>query len=105
MITLILALFDILSGIILSTTGFSYYEANGFVITLSVIMALKGIWFLIAEQTGKKRGMNRIEGAINVIGAALLALVFFGIPFSLYAIIGVLLIISGAWRLFEGLVE
>lgn len=104
-VLLILALIDIVAGVMLSASGIPNLPGNGFVVTLAVILLVKGAWFLITGLSGDRKPWEMFEGVVDLLGGLLLVMVYLGFAFSLFAIPGVLLIITGAWYLFKGLTE
>jgi uncharacterized membrane protein HdeD (DUF308 family) len=105
MINIVLALIDIIAGIILSASGLPYLPGNGLVVTLAAIMLIKGFWYVVVSWSDKKNRQNLVEGWLDLVSGLLLVAVYLGYPFSLFAIPGVILIINGAWYLIRGLTE
>ena len=102
---MVIGLLDIIAGIMLSAGGLPYLPGNGFVITIGAVMLIKGAWFAL---TGVSKGKGKMfrdlfEGGLDIVSGLLLALLYFGTFFSLFAIPGVLVIIKGVWYLLEGL--
>lgn len=98
-------MFDVLAGIILSAGGLGFLPGNGFVLSLGIIMLLKGGWFLLAalSKGNGRSAKSIIESLLDLVAGLLVFSVFSGFFHPLFAIIGVLVLIKGAWYLVEGL--
>ena len=104
-ILIVLALMNIMAGIMLSASGLAYLQGNGFVVTIASVMLIKGAWFMITGLSGGRKPWEIFEGTIDIVGGLLLALVYMGMSLSLFALPGVLLIMTGSWYLFKGMIE
>ena len=105
MIIAVLGIFDILAGIILAVCGLPYFPGNGFVMTVAIIMLIKGGWSWLsnlATPTGLKLDPM---GILDIIGGLLLISVFSGFFTFFFAYFGIILIIKGIYSFVIGLVK
>ena len=107
-VNFVLGIIDILAGIMIAAGGLPYLPGNGMVITIAVIVLLKGIWHLVSYASRGKGGRTFgeiFEGMLDVPAGLLLIWIFYGIHFPIAGLFGVLLIFKGAWYLLIGITE
>ncbi len=106
MIITILGLVDIIAGIILAVGGLPHFPGNGFVITIAIIMIIKGGWSWLSNLAMPDKGLKFDPmGILDIITGLFLVLVFSGIFFFFFAYLGIMLIIKGVYSFVVGLVK
>jgi hypothetical protein len=105
MIISILGLIDIIAGIILIVGGLPYFQGSSLVFGVAVLMIIKGIWSWLTN-IASPQGLNLDPmGILDIITGLLLFLVISGVFFSIFALLGVLVIIKGVYSFVVGLVK
>jgi hypothetical protein len=105
MILSILGIVDIIAGIILVVGGLPQFPGNSFVVGIAAIMIIKGLWSWISN-VASPEGLNIDPmGILDILIGLLVLLVFSGVFFSFFALLGVLVIIKGVYSFVVGLVK
>jgi hypothetical protein len=105
MILTVLGIFDIIAGIMLAVGGLPYLPGHGLVITIAIIMIIKGGWSWLSNIASPK-GLNIDPmGILDIIAGLLLISVFSGFFLFFFSYFGVILIIKGIYSFVVGLVK
>ena len=90
----ILGVIDIAAGILLILYGIPY-AGSGFIVTFGGFMLLKSAWLLLTKR-------NRVVFLIDAGAGVCLILLYFGIVHIVFAVVGVLTVIKGAYNFVIG---
>jgi hypothetical protein len=90
-----LGVIELVAGIMLILYGINLYAGSGFVITLGVFMLLMSAWLLLTKR-------NRVVFFIDAIAGILLISLYYGYSHYLFAAVGVLTVIKGAYNVIIG---
>jgi hypothetical protein len=105
MIISILGIIDIVVGIILVVGGLPIFQNHGLVITLAILMLIKGGWTWISN-IADPNGLNFDPmGILDIITGLLLVSIYSGFFLFFFAYIGVILIIKGIYSFVVGVVK
>ena len=95
MLLLILGMVDVIAGGILALFGLPLLRGNGFVLSLGILMLIKGvISYLLACAN---RFYFDVMGVLDLIAGALLLMVVYGIGLFFFPYVGILVIIKGIY--------
>jgi hypothetical protein len=90
-----LGIIDIIAGVMLILYGIPLYAGSGFIATFGVFMLLKSAWLLLTKR-------NRVVFLIDAAAGILLISLYYGYSHYLFAAVGVLTVIKGAYNLVIG---
>ena len=87
---------DIIAGVLLILHGIPLYLGSGFIATFGVFMLLKSAWMLLSKR-------NRVVFLVDAAAGVLLISLYYGYSHYLFAAVGVLTVIKGAYNLIIGI--
>jgi len=89
MIYFTLGLIDILAGVISTVYWLPFYYGSDFILILCVVMFAKGVWSKIFE--------GDFQFLLDILTGFVLLLLFLGISFYLFSILGIIMIVKGGY--------
>ncbi len=106
MIITILGILDLISGAIITLGGLEAFQGNGLVLTMAMIMVIKGVWSWLNNLAQPDKGLKFDPmGILDIITGVLLYSVFSGFFLFFFAYFGIILLIKGVYSFVIGLIK
>jgi uncharacterized membrane protein HdeD (DUF308 family) len=95
MLLLILGIVDVIAGIILTFFGLPIFPGNGIVLSLGILMLIKGIISYLMACANKF--FFDVMGIMDILAGIFLLLLFYGIGLFFFPWLGILMVIKGIY--------
>lgn len=102
-LSIILGVLDILGGILLIAGGFASYHESGFILTMGGVFITKGLMLFLYGRFGGKPHYNWLA-VIDMLTGIIMVSMYFNIYFSVFGIIGMVMVLKGIIGFVKGLV-